>query len=243
MTVWAIVPAAGVGRRFGAAVAKQYLPLAGSTVIEQTLAQLLAVPAIAKIVVAIGAQDETWHSLACANEARITAVSGGAERQESVLNALDQLLVQQAQPDDWVLVHDAVRPCVLPSEIEALIDAVGEDAVGGLLAAAMDNTVKQQEAAIGEEGQQRRVALTLDRGALWNALTPQMFRVGMLHAALSDAQLSGALTTDEASALERLGHAPLIVGGDKANIKITHASDLLLAEAILAARSTRSDRS
>jgi 2-C-methyl-D-erythritol 4-phosphate cytidylyltransferase len=131
----------------------------------------------------------------------------------------------------------------LPSEIEALIDAVGEDAVGGLLAAAMDNTVKQQEAATGEEGQQRRVASTLDRGALWNALTPQMFRVGMLHAALSDAQLSGALTTDEASALERLGHAPLIVGGDKANIKITHASDLLLAEAILAARSTRSDRS
>jgi 2-C-methyl-D-erythritol 4-phosphate cytidylyltransferase len=228
MAIWAIVPAAGVGSRLGGPVPKQYLPLLGRTVVERSIDCLLALAGVTRVVVAIGADDVYWQKLPIAQHPRVTVVTGGSERQTSVLNALRSILAE-ANSDDWVIVHDAVRPCVKSDDIDNLIHRVKDDEVGGLLAATMDNTVKRatkSELSI-------RVAETLDRSQLYNALTPQMFRIEKLFNALSEAAEQSAPVTDEASAMERMGWAPLLVEGCKTNIKITHSSDLLLAEAIL----------
>ncbi len=228
MAIWAIVPAAGVGSRLGGPVPKQYLLLLGRTVVERSIDCLLALAGVTRVVVAIGADDVYWQKLPMAQHPRVTVVTGGSERQTSVLNALRSILAE-ANSDDWVLVHDAVRPCVKSDDIDNLIHRVKDDEVGGLLAATMDNTVKR--AKKGELS--IRVAETLDRTHLYNALTPQMFRVEKLFNALSEAAEQNAPITDEASAMERMGWSPLLVEGCKTNIKITHSSDLLLAEAIL----------
>ena len=244
MRLWAVVPAAGVGRRMEAAHPKQYLPLAGKTVIEHSLAALLSIPSLHKIIVALGADDEYWRDLGCAEDARIAQVEGGKERQDSVLNALEALCeLHGADAEDWVLVHDAARPCVETADVEGLVTAVisacQQDAHygGGLLAASMDNTVKesQESQATGRTALPHVVA-TRQRELLWQALTPQLFPLGLLKQALHDAAARAVALTDESSALERLGYRPLLVAGSKTNIKITHASDLLLAEAILASR-------
>lgn len=241
MRLWAVVPAAGVGRRMEAAHPKQYLPLAGKTVIEHSLAALLNIPSLHKIIVALGADDEYWRDLGCAEDARIAQVEGGKERQDSVLNALEGLCeLHGADAEDWVLVHDAARPCVETADVEGLVTAVisacQQDAHygGGLLAASMDNTVKESQ----ETGRTAlpHVVATRQRELLWQALTPQLFPLGLLKQALHDAAARAVALTDESSALERLGYRPLLVAGSKTNIKITHASDLLLAEAILASR-------
>ena len=241
MRLWAVVPAAGVGRRMEAAHPKQYLPLAGKTVIEHSLAALLNIPSLHKIIVALGADDEYWRDLGFAEDARIAQVEGGKERQDSVLNALEALCeLHGADAEDWVLVHDAARPCVETADIEALISAVisacHQDAQcgGGLLAASMDSTVKESQESQGTAPPQ--VVATRRRELLWQALTPQLFPLGLLKQALHDAVACAVPLTDESSALERLGYRPLLVAGSKTNIKITHASDLLLAEAILASR-------
>ena len=241
MRLWAVVPAAGVGRRMEAAHPKQYLPLAGKTVIEYSLAALLNIPSLHKIIVALGADDEYWRDLGCAEDARIAQVEGGKERQDSVLNALEALCeLHGADAEDWVLVHDAARPCVKTADVEGLVTAVisacQQDAHygGGLLAASMDNTVKESQAT-GQAALPHVVA-TRQRELLWQALTPQLFPLGLLKQALHDAAARAVPLTDESSALERLGYRPLLVAGSKTNIKITHASDLLLAEAILASR-------
>jgi len=241
MRLWAVVPAAGVGRRMEAAHPKQYLPLAGKTVIEHSLAALLNIPSLHKIIVALGADDEYWRDLGCAEDARIAQVEGGKERQDSVLNALEALCeLHGADAEDWVLVHDAARPCVKTADVEGLVTAVisacQQDAHygGGLLAASMDNTVKESQAT-GQAALPHVVA-TRQRELLWQALTPQLFPLGLLKQALHDAAARAVPLTDESSALERLGYRPLLVAGSKTNIKITHASDLLLAEAILASR-------
>ena len=241
MTLWAVVPAAGVGRRMQSATPKQYLPLADSTVIEQTLDALLKVSLIEKVVVSIGPDDGYWRDLSISQNPQIAEAKGGRERQDSVLNALDSLSESHgAAADDWVLIHDAVRPCVAPKDIESLVSTVmrltaKDTAVGGgLLAAAMDNTVKEAEAL--EYNLIPRVIATRNRDLLWQALTPQLFPLGLLRQALRDAADGAAQLTDESSALERLGYQPLLVEGAKTNIKITHASDLVLAEAILASR-------
>lgn len=228
MAIWAIVPAAGVGSRLGGPVPKQYLPLLGRTVVERSIDCLLAIPGVERVVVAIGAHDVYWQKLPCAQHPRVTVVTGGSERQSSVLNALRSIHAE-AKSEDWVLVHDAVRPCVKSEDIVKLIDRVKDDEVGGLLASLMDNTVKR--AAKSEFDV--RVAETLDRAQLYNALTPQMFRIEKLFSALSEAAEQSASITDEASAMERMGWSPLLVEGCKTNIKITHSSDLLLAETIL----------
>lgn len=227
-----------------AAHPKQYLPLAGKTVIEHSLAALLNIPSLHKIIVALGADDEYWRDLGCAEDARIAQVEGGKERQDSVLNALEGLCeLHGADAEDWVLVHDAARPCVETADVEGLVTAVisacQQDAHygGGLLAASMDNTVKESQ----ESQETGRTALphvvaTRQRELLWQALTPQLFPLGLLKQALHDAAARAVALTDESSALERLGYRPLLVAGSKTNIKITHASDLLLAEAILASR-------
>ncbi len=244
MRLWAVVPAAGVGRRMEAAHPKQYLPLAGKTVIEHSLAALLNTPSLHKIIVALGADDEYWRDLGCAEDARIAQVEGGKERQDSVLNALEALCeLHGADAEDWVLVHDAARPCVKTADVEGLVTAVisacQQDAHygGGLLAASMDNTVKEsQESQATGQAALPHVVATRQRELLWQALTPQLFPLGLLKQALHDAAACAVALTDESSALERLGYRPLLVAGSKTNIKITHASDLLLAEAILASR-------
>ncbi|HAU08669.1 2-C-methyl-D-erythritol 4-phosphate cytidylyltransferase [Gammaproteobacteria bacterium] len=228
MAIWAIVPAAGVGRRLGGTIPKQYLPLLGRTVIERSVDCLLAIADIKCVVVAIGPQDTYWQDLPCSQHPHIEVVTGGSERQESVLNAL-RFILDKGEEADWVLVHDAVRPCVRADDIEKLIAELKDDEIGGLLVSAMDNTVKR---VAGSESP-NRVAETLDRTQLFNALTPQMFRLDKLFRALNEAAEQAAPVTDEASAIERMGWAPLLVTGSKTNIKITHSSDLLLAEAIL----------
>jgi len=220
---WVIVPAAGVGSRMGADRPKQYLPLLGKTVLEHTLTRLSALPMISAVVVCVAASDPYWPSLSV--PAQVRWVDGGAERCHSVLNGL-RSLAAQAQEEDWVLVHDAARPCVRSADIKRLIDSLQQHPVGGLLAMPVRDTLKRADA-------QQQVSATVERNGLWHALTPQMFRYGALRDALEQALAAGTLVTDEAQALELCGAKPLLVAGHADNIKITHPQDLVLAERYL----------
>jgi len=224
---WAVVPAAGTGRRVGANVAKQYLPLLGRPLLAHALAPLLASPRIEAVVLVVSVHDLRWPEAVPA-DARLLAATGGRERCHSVLNGLARL-ADRAAPDDWVLVHDAARPCLSREELEALFVALEHDPVGGLLAVPVADTLK----AADDNG---RVQRTLPRERLWRALTPQMFRYGMLRDALAAAIDAGALVTDEAAAMERAGHRPALVAGRAANLKVTGPEDLALAEAVLRRR-------
>lgn len=226
---WVIVPAAGSARRMGAAVPKQYLPLAGRTVIEWSLAPFLAHARCAGIVVVLAEQDQRWPQTELARHAKIVTTTGGAERMDSVLAGL-RILHDQAAPDDWVLVHDAARPCLSAADLQSLLDELRDDAVGGLLAAPIVDTLKR-----ADDG--GRVAQTVAREKLWRALTPQMFRRDILQRALEQALAQGVAVTDDAQAVEALGLQPKLVAGDADNIKITLPEDLLRAERILRSRS------
>ena len=217
---WAVVPAAGIGRRMGASIPKQYLMLGDRRVIDHALAVLLGHTALRGVVVALSPDDTWWQDTAYSDHPRVHRVAGGAERGHSVLNALSYLS-QLARPDDWVLVHDAARPCVRAEDIDRLLAVSGKHC-GGLLAHPIHDTVKQADAG-------RRVAGTLPRETLWRAFTPQMFRLGPLRLALADALERGALVTDEASAMERAGCSPVLVEGHSDNIKITRPEDIELA--------------
>lgn len=229
MKHWLIVPAAGAGRRFGGAVPKQYQTLIDRTVAEITLTRLLAVPAISAIVVAINPHDGHWRHLPVAGAPRVRTVTGGAERAESVRSAL-AALAAEAAPDDWVLVHDLVRPCVRVADIDKLMTELATDPVGGILATPVRDTIKQvaSDAARGD-----CIQRTLPRADLWAALTPQMFRYGALCRALASVAAAGLVATDEAAAIEHLGLHPRLVAGRADNIKITTADDLAIAAAIL----------
>lgn len=222
MSMWAIVPAAGVGTRMAADIPKQYLAIGKKTVIAHTLDKLLDQPLITGIYVAIAASDPWWPTLECINNDKIHQLDGGKERCFSVLNAL-QALSETAQDDDWVLVHDAARPCVRAEDIEKLIQHVSQHEVGGLLGIPVKDTMKRTDATANIQN-------TVERQLLWHAYTPQMFRLGMLKQALTDAIAAGALVTDEASAIEWAGYQPLMVAGHADNIKITEPDDLRLAE-------------
>lgn len=228
---WVVVPAAGSARRMGAAVPKQYLPLAGRTVIEWSLAPFLAHARTAAIVVVLAEQDQRWPQTAVARETRIATTIGGAERMDSVLSGL-RALQGRAALDDWVLVHDAARPCLSAADLDRLLAELNEepDPIGGLLAAPVVDTLKRSD----EGG---RVAQTVAREKLWRALTPQMFRYVVLQRALETAQARGVAVTDEAQAVEALGLQPKLVAGDADNIKITLPEDLARAERILKSRS------
>lgn len=228
---WAVVPAAGVGRRMGGERPKQYLPLGGRMVIEHTLGRLLGHPLIQVVYVALSADDAWWVDCAYARHPEVRRVAGGGERCHSVLNALDALSAV-ASPHDWVLVHDAARPCLRVSDIERLIGELEGHPVGGLLAVPLHDTVKRAQGGA--------VVETLPREALWRAYTPQMFRLGELREALSTALERGWLVTDEASALELAGRAPRLVEGHGDNIKITRPEDLALAEFYLRRQGGRS---
>ncbi|PCJ15058.1 MAG: 2-C-methyl-D-erythritol 4-phosphate cytidylyltransferase [Gammaproteobacteria bacterium] len=222
---WCVVPAAGIGARMKSHVPKQYLPLAGKTIFECTLARLLGFSKLEQVVVAVSAEDPYWPELEFSQHAKVVSVAGGAERSESVLKGL-RSLESSADAMDWVLVHDAARPCIRLSDIEKLVDAVAESAVGGLLGFPVQDTIKRSD---GE-----RVLETVDRAQLWQAYTPQMFRFGLLLEALQKAQQDAAVVTDEASAVEHFGQQPILVQGSKDNIKITHPEDIGLAEIFLA---------
>lgn len=223
---WFVVPAAGIGQRMQADKPKQYLPLGDTTILEQTLTALLAVPQIAGIVVAIHPDDQYWEHLPVASHEKIHTVKGGAERSDSVLAALDYLQ-DYLSPQDWVLVHDAARPCVQVESIQSLLEDLVDNPVGGILGVPSSDTLKRVD---GEQSIQQ----TVDRRTIWQAQTPQMFRYGVLYEALSQAQQSGSAITDEASAVEIVGHSVKIIQGRVDNIKVTHPDDLWIAEAVLA---------
>ena len=219
---WAVIPAGGSGRRMGADKPKQYLRLLDRTVIEHSLLPFCEHPRVKGIAVVVADEDQRWATLALSDHARILRASGGRERCHSVLNGLERL-AQFAADDDWALVHDAARPCVTTADIDRLIAGVGEHPVGGILALPVADTVKQAGAG-------REIELTLERERLWRALTPQMFRFGLLREALGAAVAADLPVTDEAQALERNGRRPGIVQGGAHNIKVSVAEDLALAE-------------
>jgi len=222
---WCVVPAAGRGRRFGGDVPKQYLRLHDKPLLLHTLERLAAHPRIAGLMLVVAADDASWvQSIVEVLGKPLLRVTGGAERADSVLAGLRALPASVAV-DDCVLVHDAARPCVRAADISRLID-LAVPAGGGLLAAPLRDTLKRADA-------QGRVAATEPREARWRALTPQLFPRAALEAALAAAAASGVAVTDEAMAMERAGHAPLLVEGSEDNIKVTTPADLALAEFIL----------
>jgi 2-C-methyl-D-erythritol 4-phosphate cytidylyltransferase len=229
---WAVVPAAGRGSRFGSTVPKQYSTLLGQPVIGWTVRALLAESSLAGIVVALAADDRAWATLDVAGDPRILTCTGGERREHSVANAL-AALTGRAADTDWVLVHDAARPCLRHDDLQALFEVLGDDdAIGGLLAIPVSDTLKRADG----DG---RAAQTVARETLWRALTPQMFRFGLLQRALALCLERDRAVTDEASAIECLGLRPRLVRGHADNIKVTNPEDAALAEAILRARASR----
>ncbi|WP_445939801.1 2-C-methyl-D-erythritol 4-phosphate cytidylyltransferase [Pseudomonas sp.] len=217
---WALIPAAGIGSRMRADRPKQYLQLAGKSIIEHTLACFLDHPQLLAVVVSLAADDPYWPTLGCASDPRIQRADGGAERADSVLSGLLRLSELGAQEQDWVLVHDAARPNLARSDLDLLLSELADDPVGGLLAVPARDTLKRA----GADG---RVQTTVDRSTIWQAFTPQMFRLGELQRALADALIAGGAITDEASAIEWAGHAPRLIEGRSDNLKVTRPEDLL----------------
>lgn len=225
MSLWIIVPAAGVGRRFGGTVPKQYQRLGEATVMEHTLKRLLAIDS-SIILVAVNKEDDRWQQLEIIEHPRIRTVHGGEERVDSVRLALE-CLHSEAHVDDWVLVHDVARPCVRVSDINKLIDQLIDHDVGGVLATPVSDTVKR--VLNGQD-----IESTEDRSQLWAAQTPQMFRYGLLNWSLKTAKRDQWQPTDEAAAVEKLGYTPQVVEGSRDNIKITRSEDMAIARAIMA---------
>ncbi|KTC21003.1 MULTISPECIES: 2-C-methyl-D-erythritol 4-phosphate cytidylyltransferase [Pseudomonas] len=216
---WAVIPAAGVGARMAADRPKQYLQLGGRTILEHSLDCFLDHPCLKGVVVSIAADDPYWPGLACASDTRIQRAAGGRERADSVLNALLLLHAQGAADNDWVLVHDAARPNLARDDLDRLLGELANDPVGGLLAVPARDTLKRADA-------NGRVSATIDRSTVWQAYTPQMFRLGALHRALADSLVADVAITDEASAIEWSGQAPRLVEGRNDNIKVTRPEDL-----------------
>ncbi len=215
--VVAVLPAAGNGSRMLSDRPKQYLSIGTKTILEHTVAALLRQPRIQRIIIAISADDPYFSALPLASDPRIQVVNGGRQRADSVLAGLQQ--VQQA---DWVLVHDAARPCLHQDDLSRLLLLTGQSEVGGILAAPVRDTMKRSR-----DG---RIDHTVEREALWHALTPQLFPLPLLRSCLEQALREGATITDEASALEYCGYQPQIVPGRADNIKVTRPEDLALAE-------------
>ena len=219
------MPAAGRGARFGSSMPKQYLEVAGQTLIEHSLRALLGHPGVDGVMVALSPDDPFWAGWREMEGKPIYTCRGGAERADSVLAAL-QALPATVSEDQWVLVHDAARPCLRGVDLSRLL-AIGQaDPIGAILAAPVRDTIKRAD-------DQLRIGMTEPREALWRALTPQLFRRGGLTRALQAALSEGVVITDEAMAMERLGLKPRLVEGSEDNIKVTTPADLALAEFIL----------
>ncbi|BBI99931.1 2-C-methyl-D-erythritol 4-phosphate cytidylyltransferase [Ferrigenium kumadai] len=217
----ALVPAAGFGARMGHELPKQYLPLAGKPMIAHALETLCACPDLSTVFVVLAPDDTLFHGYDWSHcgEKLQPLYCGGETRAESVANGL---LASELEPDDWVLVHDAARPCLMQAHLSKLIAELRDDAVGGILAVPVADTLKRADA-------QQRIACTEPREGLWQAQTPQMFRAGLLAQALQQCRN----VTDEASAVEALGLSPKLVASESTNFKVTYPQDLLLAELLL----------
>ena len=226
---WAIVPAAGAGKRMGADIPKQYLTLGDRSVLEHTLDTLLSCQRLAGVILVLSPADQRWAEIAQRyTQQALETVGGGAERSHSVLNGLDHLATR-ATDDDWALVHDAARPCVRAEDIERLMSTLEGGSEGGLLGVPVADTMKRVDKELS-------ISDTVDREGLWHAYTPQMFRLGALRTALQQAIGSGQPVTDEANAMELAGYRPRMVQGSRDNIKITVPSDLPLAAFYLQSR-------
>lgn len=222
---WAIIPAAGAGKRMAADRPKQYLTFQNKTVIEYSLNRILDHCSITGAVIALDENDSYWQQLHYSHNKTVVRTSGGAERCDSVLNALRSLALHLKGQDIsnvWVLVHDAARPCVRDEDLTSLIERASHDDNGGLLALPVRDTMKRQQ-------DNNRIQTTVDRAGLWHALTPQMFKLPLLVQALENAMDKGLHVTDDASAMELAGYSPLLVEGHEDNIKITRPFDLELA--------------
>jgi len=222
---WALVPAAGIGKRLGSKIPKQYLKLHGQEVLAWTLQTLAAADFIEKIVLVLHPDDNYFAGHLAQKFPDVLVVPGGEERQDSVANGL-AFLKGLAKNDDWVLVHDAARPCLLLEDLTKLVNHLKEDAVGGILASQVKDTLKHSDESC-------KVLDTLKRNEYWLAATPQMFRFSLLCEALNSAKEAGFIATDEAAAIEAMGLPVTIVEGRSDNLKITSQEDLALAEFLL----------
>ncbi|ONZ46321.1 2-C-methyl-D-erythritol 4-phosphate cytidylyltransferase [Burkholderia cenocepacia] len=226
--LFALIPCAGTGSRSGSAVPKQYRTLAGRALLHYTLAAFDACTEFAQTLVALAPDDSHFDARRFAGLRFAVRRCGGGSRQASVLNGLLELAEFGATDHDWVLVHDAARPGITPELIRTLVATLKDDPVGGIVALPVADTLKRVPAG-GDA-----IARTESRDALWQAQTPQMFRIGMLREAILRAQREGHDLTDEASAIEWAGHTPRVVQGSLRNFKVTYPEDFALAEAILA---------
>jgi 2-C-methyl-D-erythritol 4-phosphate cytidylyltransferase len=216
---WLVIPAAGIGARMAVDRPKQYLQIAGHCILEHTLHCFLDHPGLLGATVCVAVDDPFWPQLPLASDPRIRRAHGGRERADSVLAGLESLLAGGADCDDWVLVHDAARPNLAPEDLDRLLESLADDPVGGLLAVPARDTLKRA----GCDG---RVAETIDRSTIWQAYTPQMFRLGALREALAQALEQGVAVTDEASAMEWAGQSPRLIEGRADNLKVTRPEDL-----------------
>lgn len=228
--LWVVVPAAGSGERMGKDIPKQYLAIGEHSMLQHTLSRLLLIEAVTGIVVSLSDTDAHWPSVAAGSDPRVHTTIGGLTRADSVLAGL-RFILAEAPDSNWVLVHDAARPLVALSDIRRLTDAVyNSGAIGGLLATPVHDTLKRADAYCCVER-------TVSRQKLWQAQTPQLFRVGELHEALQKAGFAGTPAesiTDESSAMENMGHEPLLVEALQPNFKVTRPADLALASLLLA---------
>ena len=254
---WVIVPAAGIGKRMASDIPKQYLPILGKTILEYTVERLLEVSAVAGVLVCVARNDKYWNDLAISKHPSVQSVQGGTERMHSVYNALNYLqkellqkeMLQEESPQNkklrteisseqespFVLVHDAVRPCVKRADIEHLMNELVQDEVGGLLATPAVDTLKK----VNEQG---RVVETLPRDNCWRAQTPQMFRLNLLQKSIELQLGREQIASDESGAMEAAGYSVKVIEGSQENIKLTLPSDLALIESILKAQLSASEK-
>lgn len=221
--IWVVIPGAGVGKRMKSAVPKQYLTINQQTILKHTVTCFSVRNDITGIMIALSPDDEYFDDALLSSKHRIYRTTGGAERSDSVLNALLALEALNSSDEDWVLVHDAARPCVPQSDIDGLIQKCLQSNQGGILAMPVRDTMKR------ELSPDQTISHTENRDGLWHALTPQMFRLGELKTSLEKAFKDNFSVTDEASAMEYCGFNPLLVEGSSSNIKVTRPADLKLA--------------
>ncbi|WP_338884570.1 2-C-methyl-D-erythritol 4-phosphate cytidylyltransferase [Xenorhabdus sp. TH1] len=247
----ALIPAAGIGSRMKSDCPKQYLKVAGKTILEHTLAALFEHPCIQRVIIALNPADTQFAQLPVASDPRITTVIGGEERADSVLAGLDYLASLPTGTDrtSWVLVHDAARPCLHRNDLDSLLriidhNAVSPDICGGLLASPVKDTMKRMVSLPVTESptiDHTLIAHTVDRNGLWHALTPQLFPLQLLRDCLIKALADQACITDESSALEHCGYRPVLINGRADNIKVTQPEDLALAEFYLSQKAKESN--
>ncbi len=221
---WVVIPASGFGARFNHLLPKQYWSLFDKTILEHSIERFLNKKWVKGIIVAIAPTDHLFSELSVTKHPKVIPVQGGQTRSHSVLNALHHLQ-RQANPDDWVLVHDAVRPCLHEEDLQALLQ-LREDPVGGILAIPIAETLKKAT--------EQQIQETISRENLWSAQTPQMFRLNLLVDALCRAHRTGQIVTDESSAVEALGYHPQMIHAKHPNPKLTYASDMSYIEYLLA---------